>query len=109
MGKSHFRCSKPQSALLLAVGLQNLTVQGLHQIDCSNTACRALSQRDRIKIKTACIQHAEVTEGTLIDKDLGSGYTAKSTCPSGFNPIGIRRLESTGFNDVVRQWCLESY
>ena len=62
----------------------------------------------KITIKTACVQHAEVTEGNFIDKNLGSGYTSKSTCPSGFSPIGIRLLQSTELYDTVQKWRLAS-
>ena len=62
----------------------------------------------KITIKTACVQHAEVTSGSFIDKNLGSGYTSKSTCPSGYNPIGIRLLQSTSTYDAVKNWCLAS-
>jgi len=102
-----------------AAGLRYMQIDGdirggrspggsVHQIDCSSTGCRAMSRGQRITVKAACVQHAEVTAGNLIDKNLGSGYTSKSTCPSGFNPIGIRNLDSTELYDAVRKWHCDS-
>ncbi|CAE7946279.1 nipblb, partial [Symbiodinium sp. KB8] len=80
-------------------------VGNLDWIDCKGdgTGCRARSYRKGLKIKAACIKHTAYQQGPQQEKHR-TGWTPRSTCPSGYNAIGVAKVYEDKKWDTIRIW-----
>ncbi|CAE7249578.1 nipblb, partial [Symbiodinium microadriaticum] len=95
-----------------AVGLRYMELMGsvvdadvssLDGLECIDDKCRAKSPRKAVKIRAACVKHIGVQMGTTREKT-GTGWSSYSTCPSGYNPIGVAKAYMNGGWDTMRIW-----
>jgi len=78
-------------------------VSSLDGLECIDNKCRAKSPRKAVKIRAACVKLISTQMGTTKERTT-TGWSEYSTCPSGYNAIGVAKAYMNGGWDTMRIW-----